>query len=145
MKWGNSLNTWHWKPMSLAPKTEANLGKKQFIFLNYAILPCFIVSTFIDFPQMPRAPHIEISFSCPLSHSHSVPDFILLIWFLTPPLCTSLLIIDFNALNNKSLSLIFPNWHSAEFVFIILHYSIPRNYNSTRRPVGSQSVFIKRK
>lgn len=40
-------------------------------------------------PKYLGLPNIEISFNCPLSHYHSDPDFILLIWFLNPPLSIS--------------------------------------------------------
>lgn len=51
-EWGSSAHAWHWKPMSVGPKTEAKLERKQFISLDYCIPPCLITSAFADPPNV---------------------------------------------------------------------------------------------
>ena len=44
----SSLHTWHWKPVSVDPKTEAKLERKQFVFINYPIPLCLVAPAFTD-------------------------------------------------------------------------------------------------
>lgn len=57
------VQTWHWKPVSVDPETEAKLERKQFVFINCPVPPCLVASDFINPSNVLGSPTLQLSFT----------------------------------------------------------------------------------